>query len=602
MSNRKINLVWDLESLCKDKNDVLQQLSVVTDKVNNFVEKWKSRSDYLVDSKALYEALSDYESLFRYYGSGGNSEYYVSLKSQIYQDDPSTKALYATVYDQVIRNQNNLMFFEVNISKIPLDQQKIFLSNPHLLPYKHYLENIFKFSNHILSVDEEKIINLFSTNAKSKWEKMVQELLSKEVRLLDTRKGRKKVSFEVILAQTRDIDSEYRRKASIALNNIFKKYLDVAEHELNAILEYKKIIDSIRNYSRPDQNRHLQDDISSATVDALVNAVSNKYYLSKKYYEIKSKLLGKNKIYYYERAVPVLFQNVTRRTTSQTYSYEDSFNFILKVLENIDSEFAYILENLNENSLIDVLPKKGKRSGACCFHNLLTQPTYILLNFNNTLNDVLTFAHELGHAINNELIKKKQNALNFATPISTAEVASTFIEDLILEELIKNANSEERLELIMTKLDSDIASIFRQIALYQFEQELHDTYRKNGYLSKNEIGKLFKKHMQNYLGDYVVFDNDSENWWIYWSHIRMYFYVYSYASGLLISKSFQHMLKKDKQFISKVKTFLSAGASDSPENIFKGLGINIQDSSFWEMGLSEIEELILYVEKLSQKF
>ncbi|MBI3592133.1 MAG: oligoendopeptidase, partial [Nitrospirae bacterium] len=228
-------------------------------------------------------------------------------------------------------------------------------------------------------------------------------------------------------------------------------------------------------------------------------------------------------------------------------------------------------------------------------------PTYILLNHTDMLNDVLTLAHELGHGINNELIRKKQNALNFGTPTSTAEVASTFTEDFVLQEILKKADDRLRLAIMVKKLNDDVSTIFRQAACYQFEQELHHEFRKKGYLSKEEIGKLFQKHMSAYMGDYVEQSAGSENWWVYWNHIRYFFYVYSYAGGLLISKALQNSVKEDPKFIGKVKEFLSAGLSDSPKNIFKKLGVDITDKGFWDKGLDEVESLLMETTQLAKR-
>jgi oligoendopeptidase F len=214
---------------------------------------------------------------------------------------------------------------------------------------------------------------------------------------------------------------------------------------------------------------------------------------------------------------------------------------------------------------------------------------------------VLTLAHELGHGINNELIRKCQHALYFGTPISTAEVASTFMEDFVLQEILKEADEELRLALMVKKLNDDVSTIFRQAACYRFEQELHSEFRGKGYLSVEEIGSLFRRNMAAYMGDAVEQSRGSENWWIYWGHIRSFFYVYSYAGGLLISKSLQSYVKKDPRFIDNVKVFLSAGLSDSPRNIFSRLGIDIADAGFWARGLDEVEELLIETTALARK-
>jgi oligoendopeptidase F len=175
------------------------------------------------------------------------------------------------------------------------------------------------------------------------------------------------------------------------------------------------------------------------------------------------------------------------------------------------------------------------------------------------------------------------------------------MEDFVLREILRHSDDELRLAIMMTKLNDDVSTVFRQVACYNFETELHSEFRQKGYLSKEEIGKLFKKHMSSYMGDFVEQSEGSENWWVYWSHIRHFFYVYSYASGLLISKSLQSSVKNNPGFILKVKDFLSAGLSDSPRNIFMRLGIDISDREFWGNGLEEVESLLEETTSLARK-
>ena len=230
-------------------------------------------------------------------------------------------------------------------------------------------------------------------------------------------------------------------------------------------------------------------------------------------------------------------------------------------------------------------------------------PTYILLNHTEDLSSVKTLAHEVGHGINNELTRSKQREIYFGTATSTAEVASTFFEDFVFDEIIKDCTDEEKLILMMQKLGDEISTIVRQIAAYNFETELHAKYRKNKYLSKKDIGRIFKQNMKNYLGKSIDC-SDCDNWWIYWSHFRNRFYVYSYASGLLISKALQRKVRKDKNFIKEVKKFLAAGTSKKPEKIFSEMGIDIYSEEFWKEGLNEIndtlEKTILLAKKLGR--
>jgi oligoendopeptidase F len=316
--------------------------------------------------------------------------------------------------------------------------------------------------------------------------------------------------------------------------------------------------------------------------------------IPKEFYKLKARLMGVKKMKYHERNVD--YGNIDRK-----YSFNESVGLVSRVFAGLDQQFADIFSGFISKGQFDVYPRKGKDSGAFCVHHLITQPTYILLNHTDTIHDVLTLAHELGHGINNELIREKQHPLNFGTPTSTAEVASTFMEDFVLREILRQADDELRLSIMLTKLNDDVSTIFRQVACYCFEQELHLAFRDKGYLSKEEIGKIFRKNMAAYMGDAVEQSPGSENWWVYWSHIRQFFYVYSYAGGLLISKSLQNSVCRQPEFIGNVKEFLSAGLSDSPKNIFLRLGIDISDRGFWDNGLDEVASLLQETRELAIK-
>jgi oligoendopeptidase F len=596
-SQQSNSKTWDLSLLFNDINDpkILQTRKEVEEKYNSFISKWKDRVDYTNDPHILSEALKDYEELNTKYSSYGDEVYYFYLLFSTNENDAEIKARYNTIYSLSKKLDNDIQFFSYAISKIPKEKQTTFLKSPELKEYKHYLEGLFESAKYLLGEEAEKVLNLKSKTSYLNWLQMTSSFLSKESREITDENGKKSSrTFEEIVGLMNSSNKSVRDDAAKAFNEILAKYIEVGEVELNSIIENKQIDDSLRNVKRPDEIRHLSDDIETSVVDTLSNAVSKRYDIAQSYYQLKAQLLHVSKLKYHER-------NIEYGSTQKKYSYEESVKLVNKVFLHLDKEFSEIFTTFVNNRHIDVYPKEGKRGGAFCAHNLITQPTYILLNHTDQLNDVLTLAHESGHGINNELIKQKQNALNFGTSTATAEVASTFMEDFVLQELMKEADDEMKLSLLMTKLNSDISTIFRQIAAYKFELELHDEFRKTGYLSKEKIGELFQKHMSAYMGDSVENSKGSENWWLYWTHIRYFFYNYSYASGLLISKSLQASVKKDHDFILKVKEFLSAGRSESPKQIFKKLGIDISDEVFWRNGISEVEQLLNQTKELARK-
>jgi oligoendopeptidase F len=593
---------WNLSYLEKGKS-FEEKRKDWKEATNKFITKWKNRKDYIETPKILREALDDYEKWSEFYGpssdefsspSSSDETYYFWLKTQIDQTNPDFKGKFNKAEELAKEFGNSISFFKINLSEIPQKRQKEFLDSPELKKYRHFLERTFEKAKYMLGEKGEEIMSLKSSSAYSYWEKMTSELLSKEEKDVLDENGKKiKATEEKLIGLMKNKNKKIRDKAAEAFNEILHKYVDVAEAEINAILENKKTDDKIRGFERPDSERHLSDDIKTSTIDNLTKSVTDRFHISKEFYKLKAKLLKQDKLEYHER-------NVEYGRIDKNYLYEEAIKIIENVFSKLDIQFLNVFKTLTEKGMIDVYPKKGKRSGAFCVRMTKSQPTYIMLNHTNNLKDVTTFAHELGHGINNELTREKQHSLYFDTSTATAEVASTFMEDFVLQELMKEADDELKLSLIMNKLNEDVSSIMRQIACYNFEKEIHEKFREKGFLSKEEIGKIFLKHMASYMGDYVEQSLGSENWWIYWTHIRRYFYVYSYASGLLISKALQRKVKENTDFIKKVKEFLSAGISKSPEDIFKDMGIKLNEE-FWKQGLDEVEDLLNEANKLAKK-
>ena len=589
--------VWNLKLLFAGDNDprIEESRKLVEKKSYEFINAWKDRTDYLEDPAILRQALDQYEFWKRQYYTDGNEGYYFWLRIHQDQNDPRLKARFNKIDEFSKKLENESQFFYLRIARIKPELQKRFIEYEDLAKYRHFLGRIFAESRYHLSEPEEKILNLKSATSSSNWTRMTAGFLSKEERAVFTEEGKRKVMpFSEIVGLMNSKKKRVRDSAAKAFNDVLAKNAEVAEAEINSVFANKKIDDELRGSPRPDTLRHVADDIESEVVDALVESVSRRFTIPVRYYALKARLLKVRKLAYHER-------NVEYGKMARRYPYPKSVDLVHRVLGKLDREFADIFAGFVHNGQIDAYPKKGKDSGAFCIHHLMVQPTYILLNHTGKLHDVLTIAHELGHGINNELIKKKQHALDFGTPTSTAEVASTFMEDFVLDEVLHAADDELRLAIMMQKLNDDVSSIFRQVACYCFEQELHKDFRAKGYLSKEEIGKLFQKHMAAYMGGAVEQSEGSENWWVYWNHIRYFFYVYSYASGLLISKSLQNSVKRDPAFIVQVKEFLSAGLSDSPKNIFSRLGIDISDKRFWDKGLDEVENLLDETERLAKQ-
>lgn len=588
-------LEWDFSSFISEDVDkqIEEEKKIISEHAGVFVSKWKSRRDYLEDPAVMKEALDEYEDFHTNFGTFGGVGYYLHLRGMKKQDDEKIKAQLTLMEDFSNKLSNDLTFFTLNISKIEESKWDKFLSFDRLISYKHFLKQLFVSGKYVLSEAEEKILTLKAGPAMDRWVRMVEEFLSIQERKVFTGEKKELKNFSEIQGLLDSPRKEVRDSAAVAFNDILKTNLDVATNEVNAILQDKKINDELRGFIRADQSRIIGEDVDFEFVDSLLESVSSRSSLSRRFYELKAKLLGLDKLAYHERNI--IFGDISRE-----FSYEDSVEIVFNSLNKIDPEFGSIAKKLIEGGNIDVYPRKGKQSGAFCSWGLKIHPTYLLLNYTKRLRDVETLAHEMGHALNHEMMKK-QNSLNFGVPMVTAEVASNFSEDIIFEALLeKVSGDEERLSLLMNKLNSDVSSVMRQVACYKFEQDLHEEFRKSGFLSKKDIGELFRNRMEFYMGPFVEQSEGCENWWIHWSHIRSFFYVYSYAASLLVANSLMVLLKEGSLTIEKIKEFYSAGSVESPRDLFKKMDLDI-NKEFWDRGLDLMEERLGLAYSLAKK-
>ncbi len=589
--------VWNLKPLFKNDNDpaMAEARKIVERESYRFINKWRDRVDYLENPAVLAEALNEYEAWRRNYATDGKEGNYFNLRTAQDQNNPKLKAKFSKIQDFSNKILNDIQFFILKVARIDKALQGKFLEFPGLKEYRHFLEKIFAESKYLLSEPEEKIMNLKSAPAYMNWVNMTEGFLAKEEREVlgdDGKKARK--NFSEILSLTNDKKKRVRDVAAGAVNDIFGKNAEVAEAEMNSIMADKKINDQLRGFPRPDSVMHMCDDITSEIADVLVDMECKRFDISRRYYRLKAKLFGVKKLKYHEKNVE--YGNITKK-----YSYQEAVDIVFDVFSKADKDFSGIFGSFIGNGQIDVYPAKGKSGGGFCSQYLMTQPTYILMNFTGRLHDVFTLAHESGHGINNEFMKKKQNSLNFGGPLFTAEIASKFAEELVFSEMLKKGDEQARLAMMMAKLNDEVVHVFMPAADNKFEREMHQVFRQKGYISKEEIGQLWKKHMANFMGSSVEQTAGMENWWMHITHLRVFFYNYQYSSGILIAKALHSYYENDPRFIGKIKEILSVGSSQSPENMFKKIGIDITGEEFWDKGIDEVEKLLDETEKLAKK-
>ncbi len=588
-TNFDFETTWDLTALYQSPDDpqIEKDLDKYYQKRKDFAQNYQNRTDYLKDEGKLRTALKEYEQLLEEL-NGARPLMYFHYLTSIQSGSHQAQAKLNKVTTQLTKAQNQLTFFPIKLGKIDPAYQEKFLKSEKLKRYHYLLKRRFELAKYDLKEEQEKIINLTDQTSHQMWVKGVEKAVNQ-----------KTINFQgadlplsAAIQKIPELPDEKRQNLHQKLLTKAREVEEFAENEINAVITYKQIEDELRGFSKAYQSTILYSENEEEIVLNLVDTITKSFSLTHRFYQLKAKLLNKETLTYADRSAKLDGFN-------PEYPFDQSFKVVKQAFSNLDDQFADILESMLENGQIDIFPRQGKVSGAFCSSST-NNPTYVLLNHTNDFNSVTTFAHEMGHAIHSEL-SKSQPVIYEKYSTSTAETASTFFEQFAFEELIKNFGKEQKIIALHNQIQDDINTVFRQIALFNFEQDLHQAIKASGFLNAQQIGELLNKHSSAYLGKLFDLTELDGSFFILWSHIRYFFYTYTYAYGHLISKALIRKTKKDPEFIKKVKQFLSAGGSDTPKNIFADIGIDISQPRFFKQGLKQIEHEIEKLEEMVEQ-
>ena len=328
----------------------------------------------------------------------------------------------------------------------------------------------------------------------------------------------------------------------------------------------------------------------------MLNTVKSKFTIAHEFFDLKSQLLGIETFEYHQR-------NLKYGDLPEGFSFEQTSDMIRDMLAKLHPDFVVEFDRALADGHIDVFPRLGKRGGAACWHQLIGHPTYLMLNHTGSLDDVQTGAHEFGHYLNNLHMQSGGlcSSLTYGATTPMAEVASMFFEKYILDAVLKQANDEERLAILVGYLQDEVASIFRQSAATLFEQELYAQVEAEGYLSYKDIGQLFNKHMSAYLGPRASMAGDAHLGWVYWGHFRAEFYNYGYVFAMLVAKAMQTRVDADPQYIDEFRRLLSTGMSQTSRDLLNSMGLDVSNESVWLMGLNQLSDVLEETKQLAKK-
>lgn len=583
---KKHNTEWNLGLLYQSEKDpqIEKDLKLIEKSYLDFEKKYK-KADFTRTATSLLRALKDWEKLNETQ-SFIAPWWYFALRSDLNSEDKIAQANATKNEQRITAAANKVEFFKLKIAKIPLTQQKKFLNNPILKQFNYSLERVFKSSKYFLTEQEEQLASLLNGTSYEMWIQASENKLNKEVVLHKN----KKITLTEAIGICPELPKKDRHQLYGKIHQSLKSISDIAEAEMNAIYNYKKIMDERRGFKKPYSDTVLGHENEEKNIEMLVDLITKNFKISHRFYKLHAKLLK-------EKRLPLADRNAKIGEIKKKFDFETSVKIVREAFGKVDVKYSDILDNFLENKQIDVLPRKGKRGGAYCW-GTGKLPTFVLLNHLDNIRSVETLAHEMGHAIHNELSKNQPPRYRHYST-ACAEVASTFFEQLVSEDLAKHLSKDEKIVLLHNKIQGDIGTIFRQIAFFNYENELHLKIREKGQVTKEEMAALMNKHIKSYIGPIFDFTEDDGYFYVYISHLRRFFYVYTYSYGQIVSRALYENWLKDPTYKSKIEQFLSAGRSKTPEDIFKSVGIDTSDPEFFKSGLKGIDRDITLLAKLT---
>lgn len=588
-------ITWDLNDLYTGVNDprITSDLASALERARRFEAAYRGRIDVPdgPDPGLLLEATVESESL---YEQMDRPLVYAHLLHAAKTDDPPRGALLSRTREQRTVINKHLIFFDLEWLKLDEESARRVLADARLAKYRHYLENKRIYRPHVLSEPEEKILDDKAITGRSAFVRLFDETVS-TMRFPFEHDGRTEMlSMQQINAKLYDPDRSVRRDAAAGWTKGLQDNARLLAYLFNTVVLDHKIDCEMRRYDSPMAPRNLANEITQATVDALMTAAERHHATVQRYYRLKARLLKLDQLYDYDRYAPLFSDMPACDWPTARRLVEESY-------QAFSPKAGAVIREFFDRRWIDAALREGKRGGAFSSSAVPSAHPYILMNYTDKLRDVMTLAHELGHGLH-QYLSRGVGYLQCDTPLTTAEMASVFGEMLTFRRLQEvYPDPRTRLAMLCSKIEDGFATVFRQVVLTRFEQAMHRTRREEGELPTERLNELWLAANRPMHGDVVQLTDGYGWWWSYIGHfIHVPFYCYAYAFGeLLVLALVQKYKEEGEAFVPKYLDLLAAGGSDAPHVLLGRLGVDVNDPGFWELGLRLLGEMVSQAEELA---
>ena len=579
MSGSLEDVSWDLDPLVDGEGEpgADRLLSEAQERSATFAERYQGRIGE-IDGAGLAAAVAELQAISELVGKAGT---YAMLRFATNTAEPRNGALLQRVQEQATVVETRLLFFELEWAELDDARVEELLQADGLDTARHHLRTIRRYRPHLLSEPEEKVMSEKSVTGRDAWTRLFSELTS----AVEVDVDGEKVALDVALAKLMSPDRELRKRVQQAVTDALQPTLRTRAFVFNTLMADKSTDDRLRRYPSWISSRNLANEASDESVQALVDAVRGAYDIPQRWYRLKARLLGIDRLKDYDRMASVA-------TADESFDWDQAKEIVLGSFGDFSPVLADTARQFFDGRWIDAPPRPNKRGGAFCSYAVPSAHPYVMLNYTSRRRDVLTLAHELGHGLHAALARDR-GILEHHTPLTLSETASVFGETLVFRRLLDETSTpDSRLTLLAEHVEGSIATVFRQVAMNRFEELAHTARRSEGELSVERLGELWKESQQELLADSVEITDNYRSWWSYVPHfIGTPGYVYAYAYGQLLALSvYGRYLEEGEAFVPRYIELLSAGGSRSPEDLGAIAGLDLTDPGFWNRGLELVRD------------
>ncbi|MDI2113624.1 M3 family oligoendopeptidase [Commensalibacter sp. TBRC 10068] len=582
MSTQEDLPAWDLSDLypSPDSPELKNDLEKVREKVEIFATNWQGNLAN-ASGQEIAMAIDLYQEISEILGRIGS---YAQLIFATDSTDAKNAQFYQYINEQITSISTKTLFFTLELNRISEEDLQNKLTNEALVSWKPFLDTIRVFRPYQLSDDIEKVLHEKSVTGRAAWNRLYDETLA----AMQVTVQKEKIGLGEALNKLSAGDREVREHAAKGLGESFNSNLRLFSLITNTLAKDKHITDEWRKFPRVDSERNCDNMIEDEVVDALVNAVTQDYQrLSHRYFKLKAKWLGLDKLQHWDRNAPLPDDN------DQLIPWEQAKEIVHTAYNDFNPEMGTMIQEFLNKPWIDATLRPGKSSGAFAHPTVPQVHPYILLNYHGRNRDVMTLAHELGHGIH-QLLAAKQGYIQSNTPLTLAETASVFGEMLTFQSLLQNQKTPEQRRIMLSrKVEDMLNTVVRQIAFYQFERKVHEARQSNELLPE-QIGQFWMETQQASLGPAFEFTPEYASYWTYIPHfIHSPFYVYAYAFGdCLVNALYKVYQDGHENFQEKYMEMLQAGGTKKHKELLAPFGLDASDPGFWRKGLDVISQFI----------